>query len=182
MTPASDIDKARELFQEAGLPFPSIPDELAAQLKEQREWLFSTREVKVSPYNLQYYVQEFESTHVQDYALLGHAGHGTNSYAVEYYVVRRSFGMFLHLAWGGIYSDANADAAQIRECFLLADQIVAGAQAVGNVWGDDRLTVVGSSFYGSHASLLDKDRDEGHKWVRRPPTEVLTEVLRWLGR
>jgi len=52
----TDIEKASQLFQDAGLAFPTIPEALAAQLKEQDRWLFSTRPVDISPYDLQYYV------------------------------------------------------------------------------------------------------------------------------
>jgi hypothetical protein len=40
-TPMSDIEKARRLFRDAGLAFPAIPEELAAQLRERDRWLFS---------------------------------------------------------------------------------------------------------------------------------------------
>src|SRR5262249_36848977 len=40
------IEKARGLFQQAGLAFPTIPDRLAAKLKERGDWLFSTRDLK----------------------------------------------------------------------------------------------------------------------------------------
>jgi hypothetical protein len=33
----TDVERARKLFQETGLAFPKIPEELAARLKEQRE-------------------------------------------------------------------------------------------------------------------------------------------------
>ena len=48
----NEIEKARQLFREAGLAFPTIPEELAVQLKERHRWLFSTRPIDVSPYNL----------------------------------------------------------------------------------------------------------------------------------
>ena len=92
--PMSDIEKTRRCFVEAGLAFPTIPDEAAARLKEQRKWLFSTREIETSPYNLQHYVREFDRTHVADYVVLAHSGHGVNSYAVQYYVVHAPWGCF----------------------------------------------------------------------------------------
>jgi hypothetical protein len=42
----TDIEKARQLFRDAGLYFPTIPEEFAARLKEQRKWHFATRETK----------------------------------------------------------------------------------------------------------------------------------------
>jgi hypothetical protein len=52
----TDIEKARQLFRDAGLAFPTIPGELAEQLKEHGQWLFSTRPLEMSPYNLQHYL------------------------------------------------------------------------------------------------------------------------------
>lgn len=39
----TDVEKARLLFRDAGLAFPAIPVELAAQLKQRGRWVFSTR-------------------------------------------------------------------------------------------------------------------------------------------
>src|SRR5664279_4461313 len=90
----TDIEKARKLFQDEGLAFPTIPEEFAVRLREQGNrrlpmrdnigdlyaspWLFSTREIDMSPYNLQHYVREAESGPVDDYVILDHSGHGVN--------------------------------------------------------------------------------------------------------
>jgi hypothetical protein len=78
LMPMTDIEKARRLFQDAGLPFPTIPENLAAQLKEGGRWLFSTRPIEMSPYNLKHYVHEVEGSQANDYAVLSHSGHGVN--------------------------------------------------------------------------------------------------------
>ena len=75
----TDHEKARHLFQTAGLAFPEIPEELAVKLKERGEWLFSTRDIEISPYDLWHYVEESDSTLVDDYAILCHSGNGANS-------------------------------------------------------------------------------------------------------
>ena len=176
--PTTDIEKARQLFQESGLAFPTIPAELAGQLKEHGEWLFSTREVEMSPYNLQHYVHEVDGSHVEDYAVLSHSGHGTNSYAIQYYLVYAPLRMFLHLGWGGVYMDGERAAAQIRDCFSVADQIVP-ATTVGRLGTGDRLRIVGSDFYGSYWS----GPGQSHHKERRGskgPAQVLAEVLHWL--
>jgi hypothetical protein len=168
----SDIEKARRLFRDAGLAFPTVPEELAAQLKELDRWLFSTRPVDIWPYNLQDYVHEVEGTQVKDYALLSHSGHGTNSYAVQYYLVRNPLRMFLHLGWGGVYMDAGATATWVRDCFSVADQVVLAAQAERFRPGE-WLTVVGSDFYGSYWLPPGENRRreaEGHEG----PLKVLT--------
>lgn len=174
----TDIEKARHLFQEAGLAFPTIPDALAARLEEQDEWIFSTRAIEISPYNLQHFVDEVEGSHVDDYVVLSHSGHGFKSYAIQYYLVFGPLCLFLHLGWGGVYMDADAAVARIRECFSLADQIVPSAMTLGRLGPGPRLTIVGSDFYGSHWSAPDRHEErEGSNG----PAEVLAEVLHWLA-
>jgi hypothetical protein len=180
-TTMTDIEKARRLFLEAGLAFPTIPEGLAVQLKEQGRWLFSTRKIDDSPYNLQHYVHEVDGTDVEDYAVLSHSGHGVNSYAIQYYLVYGPLRMFLHLGWGGVYMDGDAAAGNIRQCFSLADQIVPAAMTAGRLGAGDRLTVVGSDFYGSYwlvpeQSRLIESRDS------KGPAQILGEVLHWLTR
>jgi hypothetical protein len=171
----SDIEKARHLFQKAGLAFPSIPEKLAVRLKEKGEWLFSTRKPQMSPYNLQYYVGECDGSvlmqcgpvlyerkttarRVADYALLCHSGHGINSYALQYYLVYGRLALFLHLGWGGVYMDAAESARQIRDCFALADAIVPTVQLSQQLPTCGRLTIVGSDFYGSYWALPGENR------------------------
>ena len=176
--PLTDLEKARHLFREAGLTFPTIPGELAAKLKERGNWLFSTRELKMSPYDLDYYVEEADGA-VGDYAVLCHSGHGVNSYAIQYYLVYGPLHLFLLLGWGGVYMDADAAASQIRECFSLADEIVPAATTVGKLGTGERLTIVGSDFYGSYFSAPGQGRS---KVTEEPngPAALLTEAFDWL--
>jgi len=172
----ADVEKARTLFEEAGLAFPNIPQELAERLKEQGNWLFATREVIMSPYNLEHYVCE---ANVKDYVILSHSGHGVNSYAVQYYLVYNVLRMFLHLGWGGVYMDAKTTASKIHDCFSLANEIIPVAQQAGAILGGDRLTIVGSDFYGSYWLLPGKNRRDEVEGAKGPVV-VLTGALRWL--
>jgi len=176
--PMSVLEKARALFQKSGLAFPKVPDELAAGLKEQDNWLFSTRELEMSPYNLEHYVHEGDQAPAS-YVVLANSGHGINSYAIQYYLVSGPLRLFLHLGWGGVYMDAEAAASQIRECFSLADEIVSASMASTKFAAGERLTIVGSDFYGSYWSK------PGQGWQKersgdRGPSEILAEVLHWL--
>jgi hypothetical protein len=180
--PMTDIEKARQLFSDAELAFPTSPGEIAAQLKKQGEWVFATREIETSPYILEHYVSEVDETPVEDYAVLSHSGYGANSYAIQYYLVRGSLRMFLHLGWGGVYTNKKAATANIRNCFSLADKIVSAvlaAQGVGRFGAGEYLTVVGSDSYGSYWLPPGETRRE--KDVSDKDTlEVLTEALHWL--
>jgi hypothetical protein len=172
----ADAEKARELFQKAGLTFPNIPEDLAEQLEENNNWLFSTREIKVSPYNLEHYVCE---SNAGDYLILSHSGHGVNSYAIQYYLVYKALRMFLHLGWGGVYMNAKKEATKINDCFSLANGIIPAMQKDGRVQADDWLTIVGSDFYGSYWVLPGENRRYGPEGTEGP-TVVLAEVLNWL--
>ena len=174
----TDIEKARQLFRKSKVAFPTLPDTLAARLKELDKWLFSTREIQVSPYDLQHYVLEVNETHVEDYAVLSHSGHGANSYAIQYYVVYGALRMFLHLGWGGVYMNARKAGDQIRDCFSLTDEIIPVVQTGARLRAGDRLTIVGSDFYGSYWSVPGQ-RGRG-KDTESSPAEVLAEVLHWL--
>jgi len=179
----SDIHKAKQLFEAARLAFPTIPQEMAERLKERGSWLFSTRDVEVSPYILPHYVSEVSKRSAEDYALIAHSGHGANSYAVQYYLVHRGLRIFLHLGWGGFYSDAKADAAKIRECFLLADKIVEAAQTSEHLRGRSaRLTIVASDFYGGYWLPLTVSSKHGKapEWQLESPAKILSEALEWL--
>jgi hypothetical protein len=172
----TDHEKARHLFQRAGLAFPEIPEKLAAKLREHGEWLFSTREIEISPYDLWHYVEESDDVMVEDYAILCHSGHRVNSYAIEYFLVYSDLRMFLHLRRGGAYMDAQRAAADIAWCFGLADEIVWQMSAVPRVKLRYPLTIVGSDFCGSYWSAPGKDIEED----ANSPGQVLAEALQWL--
>lgn len=55
---AGGLVKAKRLFKESGLHFPHVPAELGSKLKERSRWCFSTRVLKDSPYNLDFYIKE----------------------------------------------------------------------------------------------------------------------------
>ncbi|MGD1156598.1 MAG: hypothetical protein ABSA41_12290 [Terriglobia bacterium] len=171
----TDLERAQHLFQEAGLAFPAIPEQLAATLKEQGKWLFSTRELKMSPYNLQYYVHDGDGAPSGDYAVLCHSGHGVNSYAVQYYLVLGALRMFLHLEWGGAYMDAKETTSNIRECFSRADEVVSVVNTNQGLRLTDPLLIVCSDFYGSYWSAPGESRREADR-----PLEALAEALQWL--
>ncbi len=177
----SDIDKARQLFRNAGVAFPTIPAQLAEHLKEHGQWLFSTRPLDMSPYHLQHYLEEVEVSQVKDYVVLSHSGHGVNSYAIQYYLVQGSLRMFLHLGWGGVYMDPGETAVTIRDCFSMTDQIASLAQTAGLLQAGERLTIVASDFYGSYWIPPGESR-RGEVNGREGPLKVLTEVLDWLTK
>jgi len=181
----TDINKARDLFSSAGLAFPTLPEELAMKLKERDEWVFSTRPIRMWPYELDRYVHQSQRRQIRDYALLSHSGHGINSYAIQYYLVHGPLRMFLHLGWGGVYMDQKEEAVKIRACLLKADEVVqAMVQSAAGFHAGEHLTVVGSDFYGSYwiPPGPGGQRKKVHSNTQvESPLVALTEVLDWLA-
>ena len=181
----SDVNKARELFSNAGLAFPTLPEELAVKLKERDRWVYSTRCIRRWEYELDAYVHEAQGKRIRDYALLSHSGHGINSYAIQYYLVHGHLRMFLHLGWGGVNEDHEKEAAKIRACFLKADEVVqAMVQAAAGFHTGEHLTVVVSDFYGSYwiPPGPSGQREKIHSNTQvESPLAALTEVLDWLA-
>lgn len=174
--PNSTIDAARALFSSWNLPLPSLPADSHATLRELEARIFSTRTLPEPPYHLRHFLEEGTSA-PPAYCVLAQSGHGVNSHAIQYYVVNERLRLFLHLAWGGVYMDEDAVRANIRECFALADAIVAAVNSKPASQG--QLTVVASDFYGG-----DWWRDAAPpRWPlpQDKPAEVLGGALAALG-
>jgi len=89
--------------------------------------------------------------------------------------------MFLQLAWGGIYTDADLAAANMDKAFSAADEIVAALENEKKLQDDSRLRIIASDFYGG-TWYLTGNEDQGEGPVFGSSIDVLAEVLRWLKR
>lgn len=175
----TDIEKAKKLFKDIGISLPTIPPSLATQMKELGEWVFATRKIEFSSYMLDAYVSESNRTDINDYAIISHTGHGTNSYAIQYYLVHGCLRIFLHLGWGGLYMDTDAEIAKVNKCFFLADKIILGVMTADHFRSNECLTIVGSDFYGSYWSTQGQNSQKKILHAKDPIT-VLNEVLIWI--
>lgn len=191
-SPVEGLSKAHAAFAEAGLAFPRLPGSLAKGILQLEPWLFSTRRIRLSPYNLDAFVREAEAGVVDDYAILAHAGHGVNSWALHYYLLHGPLLMLLQFGWGGAYMDAKKSALKIKEGFLLADglvELVDREVKQGRMSSFEHLRIIASDFYGARwsppgteltspteGSPSEADQDSGI-------IEVLKAALVWtLGR
>jgi hypothetical protein len=115
----TDSPTAQALFEQEGLPFPPVPNRLAASLRQtpRSEFVFATRRLHDSPYSIDPFVQEAEASPQADYAVVGFDGHGVNSWAVHYYLVYEELALFIQQPWGGAYLDAERARVEIAERF-----------------------------------------------------------------
>lgn len=75
-------------------------------------------------------VETGEARHAkpEEYLLFGHAGHGINSYAIHYYLVRGSLRVCLQVSWGGVFSNDAEDALRVRNYFAALAPLVTAAE------------------------------------------------------
>ncbi len=101
LTIMTDIETARHLFLNEGLAFPTIPiDPHWAEVRSMMSGSIPLQPIDKWPYLLHDYLHEVEGSHVDNYAVLCHAGHGVNSHAIHYYLVHGALHMFLQLCLG----------------------------------------------------------------------------------
>ncbi|MCB9761866.1 MAG: hypothetical protein H6739_18700 [Alphaproteobacteria bacterium] len=95
---------AQALFQQHDLPWIPLPGDLERSLRAVSPFVWSTREpLPATPYDLDVWVEEVLDDPAQDYALIGHAGHGVNSWALHIYCARGPLALFLQVGFGGAY-------------------------------------------------------------------------------
>lgn len=148
-TPATHpaaLANAQQLFAQQGLPFPALPQTLASALQEHSPTLFGTQALDASPYDMGHYVQAALVTPATpDSLVLGIDGHGTNSWALHYFVTLGPLALFIKLPWGGAYMEADQARDKIRRVFAWADtltQRVQRLQQAGPRLIRERLVVV----------------------------------------
>ncbi len=141
---------ALSLFADEGLPFPSLPALLTASLKQQGSAWFATRPVASTPYDFHHFLNEVATQpDVADYAVVGFDGHGTNSWAVHFYLVATGVALFIKLPWGGAYTEPGPARAHIADMFEWAEALLSRlqrAESAGKIPQGMRLQVAASRF------------------------------------
>lgn len=167
--PAGDgnLPAAQDLFAQEKLPFPPVPAALAAALQQQGRGWFATRPVAATPYQFEHFLAEVEQAGAEtDYAVVGFDGHGTNSWAVHFYLVVEGLALFVQLPWGGIYLEpepARADVAAMFDWAAALQGRVRQAVSAGKIPPGLRLEVAASRF--AHA---------GWRWLAAGPDASAT--------
>ena len=139
---------AAATFASAGLTFPVLPEWARDHLTRVDDWSYTSRRTTPSPYSIDTYVREFVDGEAGDYAVVSHAGHGVNSWAISFFVVSGRCGVFVQSAWGGAATSDADDEIERRamaERFALAGQLV---ERNDERRDDDWLAVVVSDFHG----------------------------------
>lgn len=107
------------------------------------------------------YLREVLTKKTNDYVAVSHAGHGVNSYAINYHLVDGPLAVFAQVGWGGVYSDPVASGARVKELFDRIAKLISAshkAKARGLTGPPGRLVVIES----------DLRREFAWGWVDRP--------------
>lgn len=117
-------------FAEAVLVVPPVPIPFRQGLLRVGEWCWSTR-ADIDPmgmYLFDRYVTEAIDEPVGDYAAVSHAGHGSNSYGLNFDLVHEGVGVFVQHGWGGAYMDPVEAKTAIAYTYAFLDQLLAGIE------------------------------------------------------
>ena len=184
MSEYPEIEKARQRFAEAKLPFPPIPEEMKPSFTVISDFFFGTRPDATDLYGLLDYVEEVATKPVDDYLLIGHDGRGTSSYAIHYYLVRGPVALFVQRAWGGLHDEPKL-AARILEHDLMevAELLPAIDAARESFDAGERLIGIASDLNSSMwirtKRLADRDAVMKAEWhEERQSIQALLEQLK----
>jgi hypothetical protein len=142
------LDNARETFASEHLSLPPVPERFTKNLRVIGEWCFATRKVDaMRMYLFDDYLNEVLTEKTPDYVAFSHAGHGINSYALNYQLVDGPLAVIAQVGWGGGYSDKTQDTQQANDLFARCAELISAserAKARGLTGPPGRLIVIES--------------------------------------
>jgi hypothetical protein len=183
--PVDGVTDLAATFTAAGLPVPPIPAGLGPALIRRDEWLWATREVdRLEMYIFGRYPGEILKAPVADYLAISHAGHGVNSYSINYHLVWGPLALFTQIAWGGVYMDNAEAVAEMTAQFAGIAALLPLAEARAATWdGTRRLLVLQSTFRFAAACQWFRPGDASSMRFQEPvgvPAPVLELAVREL--
>ncbi|WP_151447700.1 hypothetical protein [Lacisediminimonas profundi] len=119
-------EELQELFRTEKLPLPPLPEELTQALVKTGPHSWSTRAGASRPDDLDSRVAEARSG-IGDYAEIGFAGHGINSWFMYCNVVHGPLALFLQCRWNNAYDDEQRARTRIEGVSGFAARLLAEA-------------------------------------------------------
>jgi hypothetical protein len=132
-----NVEKFEEFFSKENLEVPMLAAHLESGLTEFRNWHWATQPTP-SPdddYMLEATVEYLKGPVPDQYSVC-HAGHGINSYALNFRHVSGELAMFMQTLWGGAYGDLEAETAVWDDLVLRANSLLT---ITASPSGDERL-------------------------------------------
>lgn len=123
-------------------------------------------------YSFDRYLVETVAESVEDYVAVSHAGHGANSYGLNYHLVHGPIAVFTQTSWGGVYGDADESAAEVTRQLTQCAELIAAAETSVERLPESpaRLVVAESTFRATNfCRWLDRplgDERAAVEWLR----------------
>ena len=120
-----NVYRFEKFFEEENLEVPMLAAHLEADLTEFRSWHWATQ-LTPSPdddYMLSNTVEYLKGSVPDQYSVC-HAGHGINSYALNFRHVSGELAMIVQYSWGGVYGDREEDSAMWNELILRVNSLL----------------------------------------------------------
>jgi hypothetical protein len=171
------LGQAVLLFEDWSLPFPPVPESLAPRMRILGRGLLGTRADAPGPYSLEWFLAELASDPA-DYLIFGHDGHGINSWAMHYYLVRGPLALFVQIDWGGAYTDDAIARAEILRAFRASEALVVAPRVAALAEGQ-RLLVVASDRALSRWGIVPRKPGEEALASLETRPDALAAALAW---
>lgn len=137
------------------------------------------------------YPLEALTSGVGNYVAVSHAGHGLNSYALNYHLVYGRLALFTQTLWGGVYADSPAHAEKVNDQLARCARLIAAYESCAAAEllpaAPARLIVVETDLGGDGTSRWLPgplpDNDTAQAWLDAPrdtslpPTEAALDLL-----
>lgn len=121
------------------LQTPLVPIPLQPQIQRKRDWVWGSRQDIPRLYEISSYIEEALSGSSTDFFLLGHDGHGTNSWFLHCYLQHGPLSVFVQTPWGGAFTESAAAEDAVKRRFQVLERLITSV---------DRALVAGISFPG----------------------------------
>lgn len=115
-----------QLFQQNGLPVPPIPPEFHKRLRKLADWLYGSEDAaEISLYDQEAFTPRATDPHVKPALFIGHDGHGTNNWALHYYLFQTDLALLLQMPIGGVYQNEQKCIDNICSTFDTLSELLA---------------------------------------------------------
>lgn len=127
--PGKGMKHLKTVLRRERLPLPPVPRPLQERLGvlDQRTW--GTRPLLVSLYDIQAHAEQTVDD-PEDFVLIGHAGHGVNSWFFHCYISQGPLTVLVQAPWGGRLTDAKSAARGLAVRYQLLGELFAAMNEV----------------------------------------------------
>jgi hypothetical protein len=162
-------------FKEAGLALPSIPTAFKDALFEWEPWLLASQPHPEA--YMDYARDSLPSLRVPtpDQIAISHAGHGINSYALNFRLALGPLALLVQQSWGGVYGDSAAEAQAWGDLVGRVSSLIESLDSPARAGWHQREFLLTAINFRTNGFLLEAFRDG--QWVKLIETTSWDELL-----